>query len=195
MLNLARRGYICRVQLSEAIDLIRPAIGRAAGTWADFGAGEGLFSRALVAVLEGRGRVIAIDRDARALRALAATAPAGRIEVVVADVREPGAIPALGGVRLDGAVFANVLHYVSEPEGVLTRLAGHLAPGAPVVVVEYEGRSPGPWVPFPLPFARLEAVARAAGYTPPLVVARRPSAYRGEMYCALARAPSGDGSP
>jgi SAM-dependent methyltransferase len=194
LLDVRAPGYICVVELSDAIDLIRPAVGRDAGTWADFGAGTGLFSRALAAILDGRGRVIAIDRDARALRALERHASDDApITTVVADVREPDAIPALGGILLDGAVFANVLHYMAEPDRLLARLVGHLAPYATVVVVEYDRRGANRWVPYPLPVARLGEVARKAGFTEPEVVARRPSAYQGAMYCARlrVRAPNG----
>lgn len=184
MPSFRRGGYYSPVELSEAIALIGPATGRPTGTWADLGAGSGLFSRALAALMEDRGRVIAVDRDAGALKAIERVAPAATIEVVVADVRAPDAIPELRDAALEGAVLANVLHFVDDPGELLRRLGRLLRPGAAVVVVEYEGERANRWVPHPLPPARLAEVARAAGLTAPRVVARRPSAYQGVMYCA-----------
>jgi SAM-dependent methyltransferase len=173
--------------LSEAIDLIRPATGAPAGTWADFGAGRGLFSRALLRLLGDGGRVIAVDRDPEAVRALARQAgpDAGRLSASVGDFRDLGRIDALDGVHLDGALFANALHFIREPAVVLARLSERLRPGARVVVIEYERGTANRWVPHPLPPALLRTVAERAGYGPPRVVARRPSAYQGGMYCAV----------
>jgi len=179
-----RDGYYSPVELSEAIALIRPATGRPTGTWADLGAGSGIFSRALAALMGDRGRVIAVDHDAGALKAIERVASAANIETVVADVHAPDAIPALRDAALEGAVLANVLHFVDDPAEVLRRLGRLLRPGAPVVVVEYDRERANRWVPHPLPPARLAEVARAAGLSPPRVVARRPSAYQGVMYCA-----------
>jgi len=183
--------------LSEAIDLIRPAAGAPAGTWADLGAGGGLFSRALLRLLGDGGRVIAVDRDPEAVRALARQAgpDAGRLSASVGDFRDPGAIDALAGVRLDGALFANALHFVREPAVVLARLSERLRPGARVVVVEYERETANRWVPHPLPSGLLREVAERAGYEPTQVVARRPSAYQGEMYCAVMSWPPADAKP
>jgi ubiquinone/menaquinone biosynthesis C-methylase UbiE len=177
-------GYYSAVELSEVIALIEPATGRPSGTWADLGAGSGLFSRALAAMLGDRGRVIAVDIDARALEAIERPDLAASIETVVADVRAPDAIPALRDAALDGAVLANVLHFVHDPGDLLRRLRRLLVPGARVVVVEYDRERANRWVPHPLTPARLAEVAREAGLTPPRVVARRPSAYQGVMYCA-----------
>jgi hypothetical protein len=54
------------------------------------------------------------------------------------------------------------------------------------VLIEYEGRRPSPWVPYPVPAARFRELAAAARLTPPETVATRPSAYGGEMYVATA---------
>lgn len=173
--------------LSEAIDLIRPATGGASGTWADFGAGRGLFSLALLEILGDRGSVIAIDRDPEAVHALGKRQgpEAGTLQASVGDFRDLGAVGVLEGVRLDGALFANALHFVREPAVVLAGLSQHLRPGARLVVIEYEREAANRWVPHPLPRARLRTVAGRAGYGSPEVVARRPSAYQGEMYCAV----------
>jgi len=175
------------MKLSEAIDLIGPAAGEPTGIWADFGAGQGLFSRALVRLLGDRGWVIAVDRDARALETLRrhAARDGQAIETAVGDIRELGRIDAIDGVRLAGAVFANALHFVDGPADVLERLHESLDPGGRVIVIEYDRETANRWVPYPLPPGRLRRVAERAGYGPPEIVARRPSAYHREIYCAL----------
>jgi hypothetical protein len=51
-------------------------------------------------------------------------------------------------------------------------------------------------VPHPLPFDRLADVAGHAGLGAPTEVARRPSAFHSEMYCAvIARRSRAPGSP
>jgi ubiquinone/menaquinone biosynthesis C-methylase UbiE len=185
------------VRRFEAIDFIRPAVEpSAAGCWADFGAGEGTFTEALASILGAGGRVLAVDRDAGALRALAALAErlappppaAATIEVAAGDLEDLSAIAELQAAQLDGALFANSLHYLEHPERAMTSAARLLGPHGRVVVIEYERARANPWVPHPLPLARLESAAERAGLAAPVVVARRPSEYQGEMYCAVIRA-------
>lgn len=169
---------------ADALELLRAAVPAADGeVWADLGAGTGVFTRALASLVGPAGRVVAVDRDARALAALRRAAeggPAGAVEVVAGDVRQPLALPPL-----DGVVMANVLHFVADPAAVLSRVGTMLKPGGRLVVIEYEGRRPGPWTPYPVDAARFVELARGAGFTPPRTVARRPSRFGGEIYVAV----------
>jgi ubiquinone/menaquinone biosynthesis C-methylase UbiE len=173
----------------EAIELIRPALPAAVlGVWADFGAGRGTFTEALAALLPKDSAVIAVERDSNCLndlRRLASWAKGARIVVQNGDVQDLQGIPGLAEQPLAGALFGNVLHYVPDPETVLTDLPPFMQPGASVVVIEYERRQASPWVPFPLPLDRLAVVARAAGLSVPREVGRRDSRYQGELYCAV----------
>jgi ubiquinone/menaquinone biosynthesis C-methylase UbiE len=182
------------VRADEAIEFLRPALAAAEGeTWADFGAGMGTFTEALAVLLGEAGTVIAVDNDDRALRALsrvAAASPrenAARVVVAAGDFRELQAIPEINEHRLDGALFANALHFVRAPEEVLARVAGSLTANGRIIVIEYDRTRANRWVPYPMSAERLVDVARAAGLGEPRVVARRPSAYHREMYCALLR--------
>lgn len=169
---------------SEAIGLLRAALPEAPGRcWADLGAGGGTFTRALAALLGADAEIHAVDVDERALRSLAGWADrAGTpVRVLLADIAQPLALPPL-----DGVVLANTLHFVPDQPAALARIAGYLRPGGRLVLVEYEGRRAGPWVPHPVSLARFGELAAGAGLGAPRKVAGRPSAYGGELYVAVA---------
>ncbi|MQA91425.1 MAG: methyltransferase domain-containing protein [Gemmatimonas sp.] len=180
---------------AEAIAFIRDAVGSRPGAWADLGAGTGTFTKALVAILGESGSVVAVDRDPGAVAALQRLARAdgsgARITGAAGDLDRLTAIPELEGSELDGVLFANSLHYLAEPEGALRSASDLVHEGGRVVIIEYERERSNPWVPHPLPLRRLRALAERAGLQPPEVVARRPSAYQGELYCAVAFLPLG----
>ena len=171
------------MRVEDAASLVAPAVRGA--VWADLGAGSGTFTRALVRLLGAGAAVHAVDRDAAAMRALA-TLRAPGVVAHVADFADAEAWRALALPPLDGVLLANALHFVParEQAPVLVRLAERLAPGGRLVVVEYEDRPASRWVPYPVSFARLEAIA-PAGMTPPARVGERRSAYGGVMYAAV----------
>jgi ubiquinone/menaquinone biosynthesis C-methylase UbiE len=172
----------------EAIELIRPAVRIAeGGTWADFGAGSGTFTRALATLLGEDGRVIAVERDRTALRdlrRLTASPGSATIDVVEGDVTNLHLIGELATSPLTGALFANVLHFIREPERVLDRLRSFMSATGQIIVVEYDQRAASRWVPHPIPFHRLATLAKAVGLTQPVEIGRRRSRYQGDLYCA-----------
>jgi ubiquinone/menaquinone biosynthesis C-methylase UbiE len=172
----------------EAAELISGAIAGHSGTWADLGAGDGTFTHALVERLGAESRVYAVDRDPRAIATLRrwARSSAASVIPVGADFTEPFELPGLDGEGLDGMLFANSLHYVSDAQVVLARLIRWLRPDGRAVFVEYDQRRATRWVPYPLPPTRLAEVVRGAGLSAPVVTATRPSAFGGELYVAVA---------
>lgn len=182
----------------DAADLVRAAVLGADGTpigpaWADLGSGSGTFTFALASILGPAGRVVAVDREAAAIEALrrglsrreaAGSPPVADVVPVTADFRDLDGIPELRDRTLDGALFANALHFDPDPRTTLGTTARRLAQNGRLVVVEYQDRPPNPWVPHPLPVARLEEVAADAGLGTPRVVGERPSSYGGVLYCA-----------
>jgi hypothetical protein len=125
-----------------------------------------------------------VDVDARALRAqereMARLHPAVKLRTLAADFTGPMDLP-----RLDGVVLANSLHFQADPCAVLARLVPRLAPAGRVIIVEYDIQKANPWVPHPVPFSGLPAVADCAGLSGPRLLARRPSRYHGSMYAAV----------
>ena len=176
----------------DAVSLIREAIPRRRGAWADLGAGDGTFTRALVDLLEP-SRVYAVDRDARSLSKLTrwARTEAPGVIPVLADFSAPFDLPGFNGRKLDGMLLANALHFTRDAETVLARLVERLRSGGRVVLVEYDRRRASRWVPYPIPAAEWPALAASAGLSLPVITASRPSAFGGDLYVAAANL-SGD---
>lgn len=175
----------------DAVALITGAIPRRPAVWADFGAGAGTFTRALLELLEPPSRIYAVDRDAGRVAALARLAgrrPGIEVIAVAADFTRPFELPGRGRARLDGMLFANALHFVppADAGAVLARLVRRLRPGGRVVLLEYDGRPASPWVPHPVPVARLPTLAAAARLGAFTITATQPSAYGGILYVAVA---------
>lgn len=171
---------------SEAADLLRPAVPTAPNArWADLGAGTGTFTRALAAILGSGAHLYAVDADERVLRGIGAWAgkapDAPPVHLLPGDFTRRMALPPL-----DGIVMANALHFVRDQPAAVALAASYLRPGGRLVLIEYQDRPPSRWVPHPVSSARFAELAADAGLTPPRIVGRRPSAYGGEMYVAVA---------
>ena len=170
----------------EAAGLIASAVEGRGGNWADVGAGEGTFTRALVQLLAPGSRIYALDSDANALRGLEQWAARANANVmpVVADFTVPFDLPGLGQQLLDGMLAANALHFARDPAQVLARLVERVRPGGRVVVIEYDRRRATRWVPYPIDSDRLPEIAAYAGLTTPTFTSTRPSLYGGAIYVA-----------
>lgn len=175
---------------ADAAELIRDAIPGPDGTWADLGAGEGTFTRALAHIL-GSGHVYAIERDATTLAKLRrwASRDAPNVIPVEGDFTRSLDLPGHDGA-LDGVLLANSLHYARDADAVLQRLVPRLKPGGRVVLVEYDRRQANRWVPYPIPAADWPKLATAAGLRNPRITATRPSSFGGDLYVAVAEVPS-----
>jgi SAM-dependent methyltransferase len=190
------------VNATEAATLIAGAVPPSGGprhgmrVWADLGAGAGTFTEALAGLLDPGAQLYAVDRERRAIAALERLAASSRSGATIiprrADFAEPAGLDGLALPPLDGILLANALHFVSAADqaAVLARLVARLRPGGRLVVVEYDGRGPSPWVPWPVSPARLRALL-PAGVGPLRQVGSRPSAYGGVIYAAVAECDSG----
>lgn len=174
--------------LTEAVEFVRPGITPGVNEcWADLGAGTGTFTRALAHLLGKDGRVLAVERDRRALnelRRISQEITSPQVDIAAGDITDLTTISLIKNVQLDGALLANVLHFIADPVAVLRDLRALLRPAGTVLVIEYERRNASRWVPYPLPLSRLASVAKEAGFGEPVEVNRRASRYQGTMYCA-----------
>ena len=169
----------------DAVSLLRgvPSPGE---IWADLGAGSGTFTRALSELLGPDGRVLAVDRNAGALRQIGAASPGGAvIGTLHADFAEALTLPAL-----DGLLLANSLQFVRQQVPVLRHHTGFLKSGGKALFLEYDTPRASPWNPYPLPFDRLAQIVAASGLGELLELTRRPSAFGGrELVLAVAVKP------
>jgi SAM-dependent methyltransferase len=175
------------MEAREAERLISAAVPPGSGTWADFGAGDGTFVRALAARLGRGARIYAVDRDARALKALvrASASLEAAVAIVQADLQRDFSLPGVEPGTLDGMLLANTLHFLPDARGALGRLSSWLRPGGRAVIIEYDRRPPDRWGPHPIDAVDLPALFDAAGLDAPLEVARMASVFGGEMYVAV----------
>ena len=191
----AADGTPGQMNIADAVEMIRDAVGVSAGVWADLGAGTGTFTRALTEVLGAGSTVYAVDGDARAVRALRELASSNSGNVLVtavhADFKRPLELPGLvrEDAQLDGVLLANALHFIPDPERVLSGLVKQLRPGGRVIVVEYDRRAASRWVPYPIPASRWLQLAELAGLAEPTITATRPSSYSGILYTGTATRP------
>jgi ubiquinone/menaquinone biosynthesis C-methylase UbiE len=159
---------------ADLVALIRDGVPGKGGSWADLGAGEGAFTLALLDLVGPEAHVVAVDRDARALRALD-----GRAETLVGDFTRP-----LGLHHLDGVVMANSLHFVREKAPVLESVRRMLKPGGRLIIVEYGADRGNPWVPYPFTYERWEKMEAPEHHPEPLagfhVLGHVPLPRRGE---------------
>ena len=172
---------------ADHVGLLRAAV-EPGGTWADVGAGEGAFTLALADLLGQGGRIVAVDRDGRALRANEAAVhsrfPDVELTTLRADLTEPLDLP-----ELDGLVAANSLHYVPRDRqvAVIRALAARLRPDGRFVVVEYDADRGNPWVPHPFSYASWERLAASAGLVDTRRIGRVPSRFLDAIYAAESR--------
>jgi len=162
------------VSPTERLELIRPGI--TGKIWADLGAGSGAFTLALLELLGQGAQVYAVDKNLR-------TPKHPQLHTLWGDFTQPLKLPLL-----DGILMANSLHYVKDKAPFIQQLSTYLKSNGHLLVVEYENRKPNPWVPFPIAFAGLEAVAREVGFSA-RKIASTPSDFGGEVYAALLSKP------
>ena len=164
------------MEQKEAIALIKRGIsGKSAQHWADLGCGGGTFTTALAGVLPWDSYIHAADKDPQHL-------PARINEVSIGFNRLNFNSDSLAFSDLDGILMANSLHFVRDKAQLFKRLENCFKAERRYIIVEYEGRWPSPWVPYPVPYLKLVDLAK--GYEVSKL-AELPSRFGGMMYSAL----------
>ena len=172
------------MQLPEAITLIQKGIvpHSSPQTWADLGAGKGLFSEALSSLLLPGSTIHAVDLHKQS-----------NLEHHSSIVFHQGdfAKDKLSIPPLDGILMANSLHYVQDQVACINQLKTHLRNGTGVfILIEYDTDSRNQWVPFPISFARARSIFGEAGFSKIEKIGERQSVYRRDLiYAALISSP------
>lgn len=155
----------------EAINLIQLGIQEKEGIWADLGAGTGVFTLALLDILE-KGIVYAVDKNPHVLWSLKGS------ELVELKVEEANFEKDMPLPVLDGIIMANALHYSSDPLKTLSNIMRYLKPGGTFILIEYEvERAISRWVPYPINFQKFKELAPKVNLSPPVELGRVPSKY------------------
>lgn len=168
----------------ELVALIGKGVTQADGTWADFGAGAGNFTRALRDLLGPEAQLYTVDRDVYALDLLRRRWPAGddKLHCITADFTQ-----ALNLPPLDGILMANALHFVRAQADILHKLRQFLKPDGRLLLVEYDVSKPLSFIPYPVPYTLFAQMAEAAGFAHIARIGERRSPSSGTvMYAALA---------
>jgi precorrin-6B methylase 2 len=164
--------------------LLSGGIAASGGIWADLGSGSGAFTAALAEALGPRSIIYSVDRDEHALRGqereMKARFPLVRLHVLRADFNQP-----LAMADLDGIVMANSLHFQDDACASLAHAVQWLKVGGRLIIVEYDVQRASPWVPHPVPWARLPDIAACAGLSGTRLIDMRPSRYHGRVYSAV----------
>lgn len=174
----------------EIIKLIREGVQHGL-RWADIGAGGGNFTRALADLLHDDAVIYALDQNTKALRALEKQwSHPQQLITISADLRQQIPLQNFGGVLLDGAVMANVLHFIPHQlqANVLQKLMHLLNQDGGLIVIEYDVRNRRPWIPYPVPFAHLSQLAEAHHYSIKKLGERRSPSSGITMISSLLRA-------
>ncbi len=146
-----------RDDLGEAQVVMDLAAIGAGTTVADIGAGEGYYTIRLSERVGAKGRVLAQDIDAEAVRKLGARVERERLDNVSI---KPGAAddPRLPANSFDRVFLVHMYHEVSEPYAFLWRLRPALKPGGQVIVVEVDRPTDQHGFPPTLLFCEFQAV-------------------------------------
>jgi ubiquinone/menaquinone biosynthesis C-methylase UbiE len=150
--------------------------------WLDLGCGTGLFTVALAANLPAVSKVIAIDKDEKALRKIPAMVNDVAIQTVAADFVDD----TLDMHEVDGILMANSLHYVRDKETLLSKLISSMKANGIFLIVEYDRQTNNQWVPYPLAIDAARVLFKSVGYSEFHVLNKRPSAFgKYYMYAAV----------
>jgi trans-aconitate methyltransferase len=171
------------MQLETAISLLKPAIGnRVPQVWLDLGAGSGLFTQAIGSLLSA-GKIIAFDKDLRAMNSIPDTVGNVQIEKRATDFTSFN----FQGLNADGILMANALHFVKDKVPFLKKLKSGLGERGVLVVVEYEMTKGSTWVPWPVGFEELRTLIIESGFGGLKKIGTAESRYQKDgMYSAVA---------
>jgi trans-aconitate methyltransferase len=102
-------------------------------SWADLGAGHGVFTHALSTLLHDGSTVYAVDKNSAPMDSIRVWQ-----QVVLKKIQADFVRDAWDTEPLNGILMANALHFVKVKEPFLKQLRARLAPDGRLIIVEYE---------------------------------------------------------
>jgi ubiquinone/menaquinone biosynthesis C-methylase UbiE len=155
--------------------------------WLDLGCGTGLFTAALAANLPKGSKIVAVDKDEKAVRKIPASVKGVIIETTVANFVSD----TLDVKNADGILMANSLHYVTDKQTLLKKFISSMKEKGIFLIVEYDRQASNFWVPYPLTIDEAKALFKSVGYSAFHLLNKRPSSFgRYDMYVAMITSPS-----
>lgn len=172
------------MDLSTAVRLIEKGVTKTPTPqkWVDLGAGNGLFTNALVSLLSDYSTIYAVDKDQASLDAIKIKSKTASIT----KLRNDFVNDVLDWEKWDGVLMANSLHFVLDQLSFLQKVKQNLQPGGRLIIVEYNTDSANPWVPYPVSFLSLKKRIQAAGFDSAAMLDNERSRFnRARIYSAL----------
>lgn len=170
------------MEIEVAVRLIEGGVEKTGSVqvWADFGAGKGLFTKALATLLSNGSTIYAIDKDGPN-----EMKPPSE-KVIVKTLKKDFIKDKIELVALDGIIMANSLHYVQEQLIFLKTLKEKLKPNGRLLLVEYDTTISNQWIPYPVSYKTLQTLAPGAGFKLIDKLDQEPSLYQqANIYAAL----------
>jgi trans-aconitate methyltransferase len=171
------------MELSTATALLSRGVNttKSGQVWCDLGAGQGLFTRALSALLPDNSTIYAVDKDAKALNRIFVDD-----HVILHKVNADFTLWSDAGPLFDGILMANALHFVADKNHLVKALLSKMKPDGVFLLIEYDLRTANAWVPYPIHKDLLEKFAAEAGFTSVSFLHEVPSVYnRSTIYSAI----------
>lgn len=150
-------------------------------TWADLGAGNGLFTRALSMLLPKGSTIYAVDSNRSSMNTIRV-----HPEIVLQKIHTDFVRENWSKDVHDGILMANALHFVKDKALFLKKLKEKLSPEGRLVIVEYEMEQGNAWVPYPIGFHKLLELARQSGFASVKKLKEVPSVYGNRMIYSAA---------
>jgi trans-aconitate methyltransferase len=162
--------------LSKGVNTTKPA-----QVWCDLGAGQGLFTHALSALLPDNSMIYAVDKDAKALNRIAVENHVKLHKVNADFTLWSDTVPLL-----DGILMANALHFVADKNQLVKTLLSKMKSDGVFLLIEYDLRTGNAWVPHPIHKDLLKNFAIEAGFTSVSFLHEVPSVYnQSTIYSAI----------
>ncbi len=168
----------------DHVFLLKKAITKKGGVWADLGSGDGAFTLALRELVGPDAYIYSVDHDQSTLnnqkKKFNELFPQSHVNFCHADFTKPIILQ-----KLDGLVMANSLHFVKDKLSVLQQMRKYLHHDGRFILVEYNSDVGNSWVPYPISFKTFVDLADQAGFTKPQFLESIPSDFMNEIYSAL----------